>query len=246
MVPISPTELCGGELYRGRLYGPPKAKVPLCERHAAITYAHNTTTYRSMLAKEAERAGLTLDLPGWTYIIWLPNGRIKIGTSSSDENLVGRWINISRDYRRRGFFDGIRPIAIIPGGAAEEDRLHRRFRDFRVEDEYGEQFRAEPELIAYAEMYGIPEDKTHLVAEFEEAWARSDARNRKRLVVHAPAMRRRVPHQGRKNEEPTTPRPSKKPKKPIAPPDSVNGGSMTDDLPRETQETGEHGPRSSV
>lgn len=184
VVPSSPTELCGGELYRGRLYGPPRAQVPLCEKHAAITYAHNTTTYRGMLAKEMERAKLDVTFPGWTYVIWLPNGRIKIGTSKSDENLVERWVKIGRDYRRKGYNNGIRPIAIIPGGALTEDQLHRRFRDFRVE-EYGEQFRPEPELIAYAEMYGIPKDKAHLVGRFEEAWSRGDARNKKRIEVEA-------------------------------------------------------------
>ncbi|MEU1894382.1 hypothetical protein [Streptomyces pristinaespiralis] len=178
---ISPTELCGKEARKGRATGPVRAQTPMCEEHAAVTYNHNARIYRTELLESMNAAGLDTNLPGWAYIIWLPNGRIKIGWSGGDDLLVYRWKMISKDWRRKGYADPVRPIAILPGGAGKEGELHERFHEFRVETEYGEQFRTEPELIAYAEMYGIPEDKAHLVTRFEEQWAKGEVSRKVRL-----------------------------------------------------------------
>lgn len=161
-------ELCGGELFDGKLYSP--AHIPLCEKHAAQLYTYSTNTYRVNLVKKMEEEGVLNHVSGWTYIIWLPNGRIKIGTSGTSEGVSSRWRGITRQYEAKGYDKPIKPIALIPGGVTREASLHGQFKEFRVRDEFGEQFLADPELVAYAESQGIPDDMQGLVTGYERYW----------------------------------------------------------------------------
>jgi len=160
--------LCGGELYDGKPFSP--VNIPLCEKHAAQLYSFSTNTYRVKLVQQMEEEGVLNHVSGWTYIIWLPNGRIKIGTSGTTKGIASRWRGITRQYEEKGFSEPLKFIALIPGGVTREASLHGRFNGLRVRDELGEQFLAEPELVAYAKEWGIPNDMQDLVTGYESYW----------------------------------------------------------------------------
>lgn len=159
---------CGGELFDGKPYT--LANIPLCEKHAAILYDFNVYWYRVRTVQQMEEEGVLNHVSGWTYIVWLPNGRIKIGTSGTTGGVVSRWKKISGKYEGKGYEEPIKPIALIPGGVTREASLHGRFNEFRIKDEFGEQFLADAELVAYAESWGIPEDMQDLVTSYEQYW----------------------------------------------------------------------------
>ncbi|MBM9621531.1 hypothetical protein ACFQ60_19505 [Streptomyces zhihengii] len=162
---------CGGELYEGNLFGPSTVRIPLCERHAANLYSWSTETYRASPIGRMEEQGLISGhLPGYTYIVQLPNGRIKIGTSVAGR-INRRWREITRQYFDKGYREPLKPLAIIQGGASKEAALHYRFRESRIRDEFGEQFNPTTDLILFAETEGIPEEQKSEVPTYEEWWA---------------------------------------------------------------------------
>ncbi|MDX2736395.1 hypothetical protein [Streptomyces caniscabiei] len=161
---------CGGELYEGKPYGPSSIRIPLCEKHAANLYTWSTGTYRASPIGQMEEQGLiTGHLPGYTYVVQLPNGRIKVGTAR-EGRVLKRWEEITRDYFKKGYRDPLKPIALLPGGVSKEAALHYRFRSARVTDEFGEQFTPTPELITFAESAGMPSDQADLVPAYEKWW----------------------------------------------------------------------------
>lgn len=161
-------ELCGLELFDGKPYT--LARIPLCEKHAAILYDFNVYWYRVRTVQQMEEEGVLNHVSGWTYIVWLPNGRLKIGTSGTSEGVSSRWRKISKQYEGKGYTGPIKPIALIPGGVTREASLHGQFNEFRIKDEFGEQFLADPELVAYAESWGVPDDMQDLVTNYERYW----------------------------------------------------------------------------
>ncbi|MFD4337207.1 hypothetical protein ACFWPP_08385 [Streptomyces anulatus] len=171
---------CGADLHKGKTYGP--VNLPLCTLHAAQHFTFYTQTYRNNVLGELEKAGTVSHTPGLTYVIELPNSRIKIGTTRDAGTLVTRWKSISREYQAEGHEGFIEPLAVLEGGASLEASLHNRFRHLRIDDEFGEQFRAEPELTDYALAEGIPAHLNDAVTAYEQ-WR--DQRRSKRELSKA-------------------------------------------------------------
>lgn len=159
---------CGGDLYEGDTFSP--VRIPLCEKHAANLYNHSVGSYRTKLVEQMEEEGVLTHTSGWTYIVQLPNARYKIGTSKTSSGVASRWRAITRQYEAKGYQEPLKPVALIPGGTTMEALLHGKFKEYRVTDELGEQFIADPALVAYAEEQGIPEDMRWLVANYESYW----------------------------------------------------------------------------
>ncbi|EFK99850.1 hypothetical protein MCBG_06054 [Micromonospora sp. M42] len=172
-------KFCGAETNKGELYGADLAKVPLCGPHAAETYTWNMNTYRNKPIANLEESGaLNHHSPGTTYVVKLPNGRIKIGMTK-DKRPAHRLESISREYVNKGYEDPLTILALIPGGESREAVTQHKFRHLRVSDELGEQFRAEPELLQFANETGIPDEYATVVIDYEQWWNR---RSKKRTA----------------------------------------------------------------
>ncbi|WP_431036775.1 hypothetical protein ACQYWQ_21775 [Streptomyces sp. P6-2-1] len=163
-------KFCGEEPNRGQLYGAPNAKVPLCGRHAAETYAWSTSQYRDkLIAQLVEIGALSFHSPGVTYIVKLPNGRVKIGMAG-EERIAKRLEDVSREYAKAGYKEPLTVLALIKGGGTVEASLHHKYQELRVTDELGEQFRAEPELLDFATETGVSEEFAWVVVSYEQWW----------------------------------------------------------------------------
>lgn len=155
-------------MHGGEPYG--AVPIPLCEKHAANLYNWSTQTYRAFPIGQMEEQGLISNhLPGHTYIIQLPNGRIKIGMTR-EGRVLDRWREITRSYFKKGYREPIKPLALLDGGVSREAALHNTFREARVNDEFGEQFTPTVDLITFAESAGIPEEHSHLVPAYGRWW----------------------------------------------------------------------------
>ncbi|MFF9778432.1 hypothetical protein ACF1HJ_32875 [Streptomyces sp. NPDC013978] len=164
---------CGNAIRTRGPVGPQWAQVPVCEKHAAVLTNWNVGTYRTLMLAEMEKRGLISGhLPGYTYVIWLPNDRVKIGSVGREDRLLKRWKEITADYVKAGHKDPIKPIAVFDGGKSKEAAVQGRFNHLRVQDELGEQFSPDPELIDHAENQGIPTELAYLIPSYEKWWDR--------------------------------------------------------------------------
>ncbi|KOV87769.1 hypothetical protein ADL01_03550 [Streptomyces sp. NRRL WC-3618] len=123
-----------------------------------------------MMAEMEKRGLISGHLPGYTYMIWLPNDRIKIGSVGREDRLLERWKEITADYVKAGYKDPIKPLAVFEGGKSKEAAIQGKFNHLRVQDELGEQFTPDPELIEYAENQRIPTDLAYLIPTYEKWW----------------------------------------------------------------------------
>lgn len=116
-----------------------------------------------------ERAGvIAKHTPGWTYVVRLNDGTVKIGTVTSDSER-----NLARRLRRVGkaYNEGIpvEVLALLKGGRSMELKAHGMWRPLRVTNKNGERFNETPELMAWIAEQGIdPSGKA--VVEAHEEW----------------------------------------------------------------------------
>lgn len=85
---------------------------------------------------------------GVTYILRLPNSRLKIGyTAAKDlvEGLIDRWQSWSREFGGR-----CEPLATMYGGETLEALLHYQFRYSSVYEEFGEQYYPNQQVLDFA------------------------------------------------------------------------------------------------
>jgi hypothetical protein len=122
----------------------------VCDRHLAILAIRRRGGIDGRIAEYFATFPDAEHVPGWTYVLLLPNGRVKLGYTSND--LLGRF---QEAHRKRG--SRVIVLAVAPGGWTRESLLHWRFREHRV-DELGEQFQLAPEIAQLAAEWGIHPD----------------------------------------------------------------------------------------
>ena len=90
-------------------------------------------------------------LPGFTYIIYLPDSdRFKIGYTSKPDAL-----GLAKRFKdAKKYFGNMLPVATLEGGRTLEACLHVKFDHLRIKTELNEQFQASSELWAFALYHG--------------------------------------------------------------------------------------------
>ncbi|CAL9298831.1 hypothetical protein SUDANB148_02974 [Streptomyces sp. SudanB148_2056] len=113
----------------------------LCERHRAVRQeGRDNDRGRLLLRYRAEYPDAPF-LKGFTYVLRLSDGRVKIGKSDRVDTLKERF---KRHHGRYGAFD---ILAVIDGGEDLEMMLHWIFRKLRIK-ELGEVFYSNGPLIS--------------------------------------------------------------------------------------------------
>lgn len=155
----------------------------LCRAHLG---AHHVGMERKYRHEFLYRVGAAEDLAekyptdGFTYVIYLPNGNVKIGYVGGEYNargesyLVNRWAALTtelgfKDVGGRNPREGSHsawylphPVAVLDGGESLEAQLHIKWDHLRV-PVLGEQLYATPELIEWAQGLGFCErSKPHV------------------------------------------------------------------------------------
>lgn len=122
----------------------------LCEAHRTEYFSIKQSHLASSIAKLYESGQLTQHSAGYTYIVLLGNGNIKIGYSGTKHNLAERWKKLSREFGGR-----VEILAVLLGGMTQEACLHNKFRHHRITGLPLEQFTAAKEIISYSGLVGI-------------------------------------------------------------------------------------------
>jgi hypothetical protein len=132
---ISDDRMCGA-------VGEVRGNLALCLGH------YNTFTVNNQIKTAAQvTKALDCDPSDSVYFLRLPNGNIKIGYS---KELYKRMQALTAAFGGR-----LELIACTSGGIAWEQRLHNLFRDYRITEAQGEQFRPVPEILDYAAGLGL-------------------------------------------------------------------------------------------
>lgn len=116
--------------------------IPLCDEHREVTKGRVDSRARTA-ALQASQHHPPSAFPGTCYVALLPDGKVKIGYSNSDELLRRRYQVLSREYKAP-----VIPLAELPGGFVTEAVLHDKFKDYRLPGA-GERFTYSPEMAEY-------------------------------------------------------------------------------------------------
>ena len=124
-----------------------KNEISLCDEHEFDFFIKMKSFHFDRRMDEFVTKGyLSRHSPGYTYIIHLESGNIKIGYSAHLED---------RFKRLRTELGPFKILAVIDGGETREALLHYKFNDLRVPNLRLEQFYPNPRLINYANRQGV-------------------------------------------------------------------------------------------
>lgn len=140
--------------------------VQVCQRHAAQIYSDSRAFVLRRVVRLWDENPDAVHSYGSTYIVRLPNGRIKIGMCFGKAHpkwkyLLDRWQKLSRAYGGK-----VQPMAVLDGGATREAWLHVRFAGLAVRAEFGEQFEPSADIERFAAAWGFTPDGVEAVARF--------------------------------------------------------------------------------
>jgi hypothetical protein len=140
-----------------------------------MRYTYDTKRYRNTTVRRISEAGDFTHTPGFTYVIQLPDGLVKIGYSGDRVGnhgkplLANRWKAISAEFKQSHPTDYmIRPLAVLEGGISQEALLHEKWEHLRIDDMYGERFKEDPELISWARGQGYTPSATAAVDDYAD------------------------------------------------------------------------------
>ncbi|SCK29886.1 hypothetical protein YUYDRAFT_03345 [Streptomyces sp. ScaeMP-e48] len=123
----------------------------LCNGHAWDFAAWRHSSAREAMVEMQKEGLITQHTEGWTYVIRMNNGNIKIGKS---KNPAQRFIRLSAKNNNNA---PVYVLAVFKGGTSQELLTHDKWLHLRVKGRM-EEFQAEPELLQWAESQGIPEE----------------------------------------------------------------------------------------
>jgi hypothetical protein len=126
--------------------------ISLCEEDSWNLAAHQHMKARE-LAAEMEEEGFFEErhTKGWTYVIRMDNGNVKLGMTRKED--LSRLQGISN---RQGGVP-VQVLAVLPGGSSRELLTHNQWLHLRVPGRM-EQFYPDPSLLQWAEEQGIHAD----------------------------------------------------------------------------------------
>ena len=143
-------------------------RIVTCREHYQEAYAAREAVAENTYHFLEQAGVISGHTPGWTYVVRLNDGNIKIGMvgGDSERNLRRRLYEVGKRYS-----DGIpvEVLALLKGGRSMELEAHGKWRPLRVTNKNGERFTETPELMEWIAEQGIhPSGKA--VVEAHEEW----------------------------------------------------------------------------
>lgn len=129
-----------------------KYNLDWCNDHQYYAFNVLKVQFRGPLIEKGLEVGFMTHSEGLTYVIALPNGNLKIGTTRDVRTLKNRMLTFADE-----FWGVIKVLAVFEAGMTMESFLHYRFAEYRITNLTREQFLDVPEIREYAEDYGIPD-----------------------------------------------------------------------------------------
>lgn len=155
----------------------------MCDAHWAMHHEIAENRFRNDLIGRMDQEGILQHTTGWTYVIQLPNGNVKIGctgegkAANGDGLVTYRWKRISQQHRGL-----ITPIALIRGGETRETLAHIQWQALRLPI-LGEQFIADPTLIEWARSQGFDPDAMDQVHAYADWYRKNITRYAEKSAV---------------------------------------------------------------
>ncbi|MDP5311990.1 hypothetical protein [Streptomyces poriferorum] len=164
--------------------------INLCDDDSWNLAAHQSTKARELVA-EMEEEGFFKErhTKGWTYVIRMANGNVKLGMTGKDD--LSRLQTISNS---QGGVP-VQVLAVLKGGSSKELLTHTQWLHLRVSGRM-EQFHADPSLLKWAEEQGIHPEAEEAMKKFQ-AWQENKHKGVKGTKNHAAEQAERL---GIKNE----------------------------------------------
>lgn len=154
---------------RGRVkvrgFGP--VALPLCMAHLMGVCAWRSEGAAKDMAEAREAGALAAETPGWTYVVRMANGNVKIGMTHKED--LSRLEDVAKKYNRG---KPVEILAVLKGGRTTELNAFHLWNHLRVPEEV-EQFRPEPELMEWIAEQGIDPSGRAAVEAYEE-WCREN------------------------------------------------------------------------
>lgn len=158
-----------------RIYGTGTATftLNLCNDDRWNLAAHQNTKARE-LAAEMEEEGFFQErhTKGWTYVIRMDNGNVKLGMTGKED--LSRLQSLSNS---QGGVP-VQVLAVLKGGASRELLTHSQWLHLRVPGRM-EQFYPDPSLLQWAEEQGIHPEAEEAIEGFQD-WMEKKHRDPKR------------------------------------------------------------------
>lgn len=144
-----------------RTYG--TMQLPLCDEHMWDMAASKRSVARELITKLDKAGALAGHTDGWTYVIRLANGNVKIGTTV---NPTMKRLKDLTSKTNHGI--PVQILSIAKGGLSREMLAHSRWFSLRVPGSM-EEFYPDPSLLDWAKEQGIdPEVGEDVLNEWAE------------------------------------------------------------------------------
>lgn len=121
----------------------------LCQYHRYELATKSKERARKVIAELDEIGALAGHTEGWTYVIRLANGNVKIGTTKNPDLI--RFQGLSRETNQGV---PVHVLAVVKGGLSLEYLFHEKWFSLKVPGQM-EAFHADPALLRWAEGLGI-------------------------------------------------------------------------------------------
>lgn len=134
----------------------------LCQPHMYDVASKTKERARKLAVDLNAVGGIARHTEGWTYVVRLANGNVKIGTTNrpKEKNKMLRLTNLSGKDNEN---TPVQVLALMQGGESREALAHGLWDHLRVQGAM-EQFHPAPDLLQWAEAQGIDP----IVSDFED------------------------------------------------------------------------------
>ncbi|MGW3087783.1 hypothetical protein [Streptomyces sp. NPDC001108] len=140
--------------------------ITLCRDHVWDLFAHQAEKAREAVA-EIEGQGLLLGpTKGWTYVIRMDNGNVKMGKGGTGKKSLSERLQDISNGLQESKGVPVQVLAVLQGGTSTELLAHNQWLHLRVSGRM-EQFYADPSLLKWAEEQGIHPDAEAEIEAFQ-------------------------------------------------------------------------------
>lgn len=136
----------------GKAYGIGSLELILCQYHRYELGTNQKERARKVVAELDSIGAITHHTEGWTYVIRMANGNVKIGMTTKAN--LKRFQNLSRD--KNGGVP-VQVLAVVEGGQSLEYLFHEKWFSLKVPGRM-EEFHPDPALLRWAEGLGINDE----------------------------------------------------------------------------------------
>jgi hypothetical protein len=133
----------------GQLYSIGSLQLILCQYHRYELSTKSKERARKIVSELDSIGAITHHTHGWTYVIRMANGNVKIGTTANPE--LRRLQDLSRE-KNSGI--PVEVLAIVQGGESLEYLFHEKWFSLKVPGRM-EEFHPDPAILRWGRQLGI-------------------------------------------------------------------------------------------